>query len=151
MDETRGRSFGRYVALRSVSGAMGGESCDKELTPYYDEDDGDQWELVHVPADFHINVCAILRGDFDAIHELCRSASVAVPEHTGGVFSLGLQNLNAIEEQDYAVAAKPYALKRVRVVEETAAASFATWTFEKIDMIHERDEELVTVERLKPT
>lgn len=39
-------------------------------------------------------------------------------------------------------------LKRIRVVEESAAVSMAGWTLEKFDMIHERDDLGTTGEHL---
>lgn len=90
--------------------------------------------------DSQVDARASFRREFDAICELGRSASDAVPEDASRVLSSALQNLNAITERNSAVAAKAEALKPVQVVEETAAVSLAGWTLEKGDMVCERNE-----------
>lgn len=75
-----------------------------------------------MPVDPHIGVWASLRRDIDAIRELWRSPFVAVPEDGRGVFSLAIQNLNAVSNRDSAVPAKAEELERVRFVAKPAAA-----------------------------
>lgn len=78
-----------------------------------------------MPVDSHVDVHATPHRDSDAISVSCRSKSVAVPQNVSKVISLALQNLNAITEGDYVVAAKAMALEHLHVIEETAAASLA--------------------------
>lgn len=76
----------------------------------------------HSHVEVHARHCRVLH----AISELCRSATVAIPQDAIDVFSLALQNLNAIMECTFAMVSKAEALERVRVVEETATASLAS-------------------------
>lgn len=149
MYETRAGLFGPNVALGLPSDAMGGHLRDEKLMPYPDEDHHDDWDfaVLHADPDFHVR--ASFRRHFDTFRELCRSANVAVPKDASSVFSLALQNVNAIKGYDSAVTAKSDALERVRVVEETAAGSLTVCTLEKIYIVHERDEGHATLERLK--
>lgn len=119
MDEAPTRIFGPNVAPSSASDAMGGYSRDDELTFYLDEDDGYNWDFADLPVDPQVVVRVSLRRDFKAIRYLCRLANLAIPENASGVFSLSLQNLNAILKRDSAVAANADAFKRVCVVEKS--------------------------------
>lgn len=49
MDEVLAKILGSYVAPGSASDVMGGDSRDDELTPYFDDDDGDGWDFADVP------------------------------------------------------------------------------------------------------
>lgn len=148
MDEVQGRILGPEAAPSSPSSAMGGDTRDEELTTYPGERDGGDWDFPDVPIDPHFNFCASLRQHFDAICKLCGSANMTVPEDATGVYSLAWQSLNVITEGDSSAATKPDALKCVRVVDETAAASWAGWTLEKIDMFGGRDKTSHTMNRL---
>lgn len=75
-------------------------------------------------------------------------AIVVVPEPASGVFSLTVQNVKVITERDSAVVAKAVTLDCLRVVEESATASLASWNFEKNDMICECDEPCAALEGL---
>lgn len=78
-DEARARIFGPDADLGSASGAISDDPHENEHMPYPDEDDGDDWDFADGPVDPHVEVRASHRQDFDAIHELCQSATVAVP------------------------------------------------------------------------
>lgn len=60
-----------------------------------------------MPVDSHFDVRASICRDFDAIHMLCCSANVVLPEDAIRVFFLNLQSLDAIIDPDFAGAAKP--------------------------------------------
>lgn len=117
----RKRILGPDVAQGSASNAMGGDSQNDELTLYPDDDDGDDYEFADLAADSHAEVHASLCRDFDAICEVCSSASIAKAEGASVVFSLALQNLNAGTYRYSAVADKAEALEPLRIVEGTAA------------------------------
>lgn len=51
-----------------------------------------------VLVDSHIDILVSLCEDFDAVRQIGHPANIAVPENTYGVFSLALQNLNAITQ-----------------------------------------------------
>lgn len=106
MDYVHARVFGLEVLPGSASDAMDGYLRDNQVISHLHEDDGDDWDASGGPTDPHVNVWASLRRDFDAIHELCLSANVAVPEDGSDLFGLSLQNPNAISELDSAMAAK---------------------------------------------
>lgn len=148
MGEARARISGSHGALGLASGAMGSSSCDNELTPYPDDDMETVGTFSNVPVDSHLDVCASLCRDFDAISLLYSSANVSVLEEPSDVFSLALQSPNAIAGCDAAVAAKAVALERVCLVEETVAASLAGWDLAKIDMVLGSNEARHAVERI---
>lgn len=96
MNETCARSFGCEAAPGSASCATGGRPRDDELILHTNEEKGNDWDFAHVPVDPHVNVCARLCRDFDAIRELCCSINVSIPENTSGVASWALLNLKAL-------------------------------------------------------
>lgn len=69
MCEARARIFGSESTPGSASAAMGCDLRDDELVTYPDDDHGDDWGFADVPIDYHVDVRASHRGDFDAICE----------------------------------------------------------------------------------
>lgn len=104
---------------------MGGGSHDRELAPYPFDDDGDDWDLADVLVDSLVDLSAIIHLELNLISKLCGSANVIVRGDDIGVFSLALQNLNACSEPKSVEAMRAFSLERVRIDEETAAASLA--------------------------
>lgn len=127
---------------------MGGDSCDEELMPFPDDENGPDWELTDVPVVSHVHVSASLRQYLDVIREPDRSAKMTVPEDGSGVFTLALRNLNDITECKFAVAAKADALERVPIVKRLLQHRWLVGLSRKIHMVRECGEVCATVERL---
>lgn len=104
MDEARARILGSDGTLCFISGAVDSDLHDDEIVPYPDDNQGDDWDFADVPVDSHVNVCANHSRYVDAIREVCCSANVAVLADASEVFSLALQNLDAIMKRPSAVA-----------------------------------------------
>lgn len=80
----------------SASDTLGGDLQDKEFTLSPDDSDSDSCDFADGPVYSHGDARANLRRAFKAICDLRNSANGAIPEHATGVFTLALQNLNAI-------------------------------------------------------
>lgn len=101
-DEDHWRISGSDGAPGSASDAVGGDLGDDKRTPYSHDNDGDDWEFFDLIVDSLFDVRAGLLRNFEAICKLGHSARGAVPDEAFGVYSLGLQNPNAIIERDSA-------------------------------------------------
>lgn len=78
-----------------VFGTHDGNLHGDSATTYPGDDDADDLDFTDVPVNSLVNNCAIIRHEFDAIHEFCHSASVAVLGNGNLVFILELQNITA--------------------------------------------------------
>lgn len=58
------------------------------------------WDFADVVFMSLIDMCTKPHQECDAIHKLCGSFNVNVPENVNGVFCLLLQNLNTVTERD---------------------------------------------------
>lgn len=76
-------TFGSDFTTGWASRAVGGVSCDDELTPNYD-DDGDDWDFADVPVDLHVAVFDKHLRDFESTREFCCLDSVAASEDVKG-------------------------------------------------------------------
>lgn len=63
---------------------MGRDSREDKLAPYFDDNEGYNWDFADVRLLFHINFCASIPQDVDAIRHLWHSASVAAMEDDSG-------------------------------------------------------------------
>lgn len=99
-----------------------------------------------MPVDSPIHSQASIRRNLDTIRELCCSADVTIPKDANEVFSLTLQNVDAIPEQDSTVTAKYIAPESVYVGKETAATSLGGWTLDRIYRVRKREKSGATVE-----
>lgn len=106
MEEACAKIFGLDSAMGSSSGAMNRATPNGELTPYPDDDDGNQSDFADDPFHSHDDVRARLLPDFTAVHKLCPSASPAKPGDFSGVLTMALQNVDAIPERNSAGASK---------------------------------------------
>lgn len=70
MPDARARTLGSDGALSSAFNAMGVDTCDDELSPYFNDDDGDDWNFSDVPVDSHVDACSRFHRVFDARHDL---------------------------------------------------------------------------------
>lgn len=124
--------------MGSSSNATGGDSSDDALTPYLDDDEGNDLGIADLPVDSPVD-SASPRQEFDFTCKLCRLANLAVHENNRVVFSSALQNINSITEGESPVSVKADGLKCVCVVEKIASATLGGRTFHKIDVIRKRD------------
>lgn len=99
-----------------------------------------------MPGYWPLDSFATLCRDSSAIHELSRSANAVMLAYSIPVFCLVLVHLKDVEECHSVAAANSAALKRMHIVVEIAAASFAGCTFEKIHMVCQRDDLWATFE-----
>lgn len=101
-----------------------------------------------MPVDLYIDVHAMAGQDFDGIQELSRSAIVAVSDNGNGVFSLYLQNMNAVPEPTRTVWSRAVSVRHVRVLQNTEGAKLSSRNLEQIDLVHERNYSYPMVECL---
>lgn len=114
---------------------MGGDSLEDELALYLDVDEGSFGDIAEVPADFYIEVCAILRRYSDDIFRFLLFDQICSTREWQRVIRLALQNLNAKAECNSAVAVNAEALERVCLAEYTAASLLASWILEKVSKV----------------
>lgn len=78
--------------------------------PYSEDDEADDWDFAKVSRDSYVDGCAFVFLDFDVTLENAWLANVIVLEIGNGLLSLMVQNLNALSENIFAIAAKTEAL-----------------------------------------